>query len=108
MKNRSELLKIISKKKELLGILDVEGDISSLKEGIDASTVKAECKGEEDILTINSIKVMLKHKIPASIDFDANTISTILAVIILEEYNNGYLSLDENTLNKLISRLTTS
>lgn len=103
------MLEIISKKKELFGILSIDENIGSiLKERINLSELKIEYKEEKDILTINSIKIVLKHKIPSPINFYPDTITMILVVIILEEYNNGYLTLDDNTLNKLVSKLTTS
>lgn len=103
MEDKVELSKIVSKKKELFGILKVEGNIDSLlKERINWADLKVECKeGKEDILTINSIKIILKHNILRPITFNFKTIQMVLIVAILEEYNNDHLKIDEDTLKNL-------
>lgn len=109
MEGRNDLLEAISNKKKLFGILSMEGNVSDiLKEGINSSELKIECTGETDILMINSIKVVLKHKIPSPINLEPDTIKTILAIIVLEEYCNGRLSLADNILSRFVSKLINS
>lgn len=102
-----ELLEIVDKSKDELGLIDVVGDINSIRgKEIRCEELRLTDLGKTFELTINSIKVIFRAKdIYKYNPLEPKYVAKIIATIYLDEYNKGKLKIDSSSLEMLKSKI---